>query len=612
MKVCKVCDAEYPDDAVHCAADGTALVGSGAFPGSLVGQTVDGRFLVLRQLGEGAMGTVYAATQLSVHREVALKVLRRHLVADEESVRRFLREARAATRLRSPHTVTVHDFGRTDDGLLYLAMELVQGRGLDVLVAREAPLSEARASAIIIQVCEALTEAHGCGIVHRDLKPENIAVGSMGGQRDFVKVLDFGIARFLGPVDGHRVTETGVVVGTPSHMSPEQTRGYALDGRSDIYSLGVILYELLTGELPFVARTTMDLLLAKLEREPPSLLDPARRAARAGGEAPGPLGISEAMDDLVRRMMARDAADRPSNAQAVIAELRHIREASRGAGAALAPSDAATRREPPQALQTEVVTRRAGGLGSPAGLAETEVAPASLAETQVGQAGVATQVAPASVPTQVGPTVAGDGTRWRLLTVLGIGALILAVLLALPRSDGGDATAGGGPGAPVDAARARAQEQPVPPNADEPADEPARAITSPAEPAASEVAAASRAGEGGTADAPGSAAPASAASSPTQPVDVTIVSVPPGATVRDAEGSPLGSTPLVLSATPGAPPRHVVVALDGYVEAPLDVHFDAAHETRVPLQKLAVPDHRERPPRRDPPQRLVNDPSELK
>jgi serine/threonine protein kinase len=257
------------------------------------------------------MGAIYKAEQLSLAKDVALKVLHRHLLKDPTLTRRFHREARAASRINHPNCITIIDFGQTDDGHLYIAMEYIDGLDLAEVLYREHPFSYARILHILKQVCMALDEAHALGVIHRDLKPENIMLTSRRMEPDFVKVLDFGIAKITDPK--HKKGETfetiaGVVCGTPEYMSPEQARGQLLDARSDLYSLGAILYQLLTDQLPFDGSSPMEVVTKHLT-EPvpnPTLVIP---------------GIHPEMSRLTQQLMAKKAEHRPESAQALLDEL---------------------------------------------------------------------------------------------------------------------------------------------------------------------------------------------------------------------------------------------------------------------------------------------------
>ncbi len=232
---------------------------------------IAGQFRVLEKIGSGGMGAVYKAEQPEMRRFVAIKILHSRYLARQDLVTRFKREARAMSHLSHPNTARVFLYGQLDDGACYFVMEYLEGRNLAQTVRREGPMEPMRAINIMIQTCGALEEAHRGGIVHRDLKPENIFLTTQGGIADFPKVLDFGLAkvseRQMRP-GSLILTQEGMVFGTPEFMSPEQARGETLDGRSDIYSLGIILYEMLTGKLPFEAGQPMEYIQKHIKEKP--------------------------------------------------------------------------------------------------------------------------------------------------------------------------------------------------------------------------------------------------------------------------------------------------------------------------------------------------------
>ena len=236
-----------------------------------VGKQVAGQFRILQRIGSGGMGAVYKAEQPDMNRFVAVKILHSKYLSRADLVSRFRREARAMSHLSHPNTARVFLYGQLDDGACYFVMEYLDGRNLAQLVRADGPMDPERALNVMIQVCGALEEAHQSGIVHRDLKPENIFLTMQGGISDYPKVLDFGLAkvteRQMRP-GSLILTQEGMVFGTPEFMSPEQARGEPLDGRSDIYSLGIILYELLTGKLPFDAKQPMDFINMHINEQP--------------------------------------------------------------------------------------------------------------------------------------------------------------------------------------------------------------------------------------------------------------------------------------------------------------------------------------------------------
>ncbi|HSZ82931.1 MAG TPA: serine/threonine-protein kinase, partial [Polyangia bacterium] len=213
------------------------------------GRVIEGRYRILRVLGEGGMGTVYAGEHVEIGKGVAVKILHPQFSRQQDLVERFRREARAASRIGHPNIIDVNDFGTTEDGCAYFVMEQLDGIDLADVLSHERRLEPARACQITIQICRALEAAHAAGVIHRDLKPENIFLVARDGRADFVKVLDFGIARSIGQ-DTRRLTNPGVAMGTPEYMAPEQALGGLADRRSDIYSVGALLYEMVTGQPP--------------------------------------------------------------------------------------------------------------------------------------------------------------------------------------------------------------------------------------------------------------------------------------------------------------------------------------------------------------------------
>ncbi|MBV9211764.1 MAG: protein kinase, partial [Acidobacteria bacterium] len=280
MLHCPTCGRHYADDLKECPQDGTPLqadatVATERGKDPLIGLTLDDKYRLDERLGEGGMGTVYRGTHLLIDRPVAVKVLNSRFVEDGAAQERFRREARAAGRLRHTNAVAVTDFGRTADGLFYIVMELLEGRSLRDVLAREAPLDTARAVALMLQISAAVAAAHEEGVIHRDLKPGNIFVVQRPHAPTIIKVLDFGIAKLASEagdgMDQKPLTQTGVMIGTPRYMSPEQCDGAELTPAADVYSLGIILYEMLTGTTPFTGPTPLSVALkhsSELPRAP--------------------------------------------------------------------------------------------------------------------------------------------------------------------------------------------------------------------------------------------------------------------------------------------------------------------------------------------------------
>ena len=264
MRLCHQCGASIEDAARFCSACGAPCdeVGGTGASDPLIGRVVGGSYLLQEVVGVGGMGRVYKAEQSTLGRTVAVKVIHPHLLGDEQTVARFYQEARASSRLNHPNSVSIIDFGRTDDGILYLAMEFLSGKDLALVMHEQGPLAPERICRILTNTLDALGEAHELGIVHRDLKPENIILRPLRSGEDLVKVVDFGLATIVGKESS--ITKPGLVCGTPDYMSPEQGRGDSVDGRGDLYALGVVLFELLTGHLPYIDDTPTRVVLRHL------------------------------------------------------------------------------------------------------------------------------------------------------------------------------------------------------------------------------------------------------------------------------------------------------------------------------------------------------------
>ena len=281
-------------------------------PSDLIGEQLFGEYTITSLLGEGAIGAVYQARHNTIGKDIAIKVLHERSARDEETVQRFEREALAISMLNHPNIIRVLIFGRSDEGLLYLAMEHVEGVPLRQFLTAEG-LDEIQAIHIFTQLCSALQEAHDMGIIHRDLKPENILLTEEREEDNVVKILDFGMAKLLDTneeIKKQKLSKSGVVYGTPGYVSPEQAQALELDHRSDIYSLGCILYETLAGVRPYVAKSAAQMLAAHVHEEPRPLSEVA------SGE------VSLPMQRIIARAMAKDPDDRFQNARTMLHALR--------------------------------------------------------------------------------------------------------------------------------------------------------------------------------------------------------------------------------------------------------------------------------------------------
>ncbi len=295
MKTCPVCGKEYPDDTKFCAADGSTLRAKSP-TADLVGQVIADRYAIVKKLGEGGMGAVYRGEHVKMGRLSAIKVMNPAMAADPEAISRFNREALNASKISHPNVCQIYDFGETPDGIIYLAMEYIDGSTLTDIIEKEGALPPVRAVRILKQSADALAAAHDLAIVHRDLKPDNIMIMRGRDGADVVKVVDFGIAKAVaGDEAGQKVTKTGLVVGTPEYMSPEQLSGDKLDGRSDIYSLGLVFYRMLTGVLPFQADSAQETMIKRLTDEPLPL-------AAARPDITFPAALQAVLDKALARM----------------------------------------------------------------------------------------------------------------------------------------------------------------------------------------------------------------------------------------------------------------------------------------------------------------------
>jgi tRNA A-37 threonylcarbamoyl transferase component Bud32 len=311
---CEACGTANIDGARFCAKCGALMPVEEEGPDPLVGQLIGGRYRVTGVLGEGGMGKVYVGEQQmgSTIRKVAIKTLHQHLSKDPSVLARFHRECGTVAQLEHPNTIKFFDFGSTQDGTLYIAMEFVAGRPLSEVIEKEGPLSPERVVKIMRQVCGVLDEAHLQGVIHRDLKPENIVLTNRAGETDFVKVLDFGIAARTESTDTQKeqkLTQQGMVLGTPPYMSPEQFTGKALDARSDIYSLAVMTYEMLTGKLPFEADTPWQWATQHMTAQPIPFEVSAPTA-----------NIPEAMKAAILKGLAKNRDDRQPTARDFFAD----------------------------------------------------------------------------------------------------------------------------------------------------------------------------------------------------------------------------------------------------------------------------------------------------
>ncbi len=310
IKLCPTCKGEYAGGELFCPVDATRLLTASQLGGArrdpndpLIGALLAQRYEIIRLIGEGGMGLVYEGLHIGIDKQVAIKVLRDDLSRRPDVVERFRQEAKSASRIGHEHIVDVSDFGETVFGSSYFVMEYLEGEDLADVLARKGVLKPERVVNIAVQCCKALGVTHEKHIVHRDMKPENIFLTTREGVKDFVKIVDFGIAMMsdieTDGAPGRKLTKTGMIFGTPEYMSPEQASGKALDHRVDIYAMGVIMFECLAGRVPFVGDTFMGILTKHLFEEPARIKDINPNT-----------DVSPELETVIRKAMAKEASQR--------------------------------------------------------------------------------------------------------------------------------------------------------------------------------------------------------------------------------------------------------------------------------------------------------------
>src|SRR5580700_10125349 len=300
-----------------------AISKSTGAPDPLIGRVINDRFKINALIARGGMGKVYRAEQAPLGRVCAIKVLNPNYAGDQdpEFHKRFFLEASIASKLTHPNTVTIFDYGRTEDDIYYMAMEYLEGHTLHRAIREASHFPEERAAHIARQICRALREAHSLGVIHRDLKPANIFLVEHGDETDFVKVLDFGLVKNVsGDGKGEDLTQTGLFMGSPKYMAPEQIRGDKVDARTDIYALGIIMYEMITGKVPFDRPNSVNILMAHVNEEAPSLR-----------EMNPQVDVSPALEEAIARCMAKDPDVRFRSMDEVLAALKRLSGGGLGA-----------------------------------------------------------------------------------------------------------------------------------------------------------------------------------------------------------------------------------------------------------------------------------------
>jgi serine/threonine-protein kinase len=335
-RLCPECDAQS-EGAVCPKCGARTFFEAESDPGvdPLLGRVLDERYRIETRIGRGGMGTVYKAVQIAMSRVVAVKVMNPELARNSEAVKRFHREARAATAFDHPHAIRLIDFGQAATRELFMVMEFLDGRSLSKVLKDEAPFPVARAAKVAGEIAKALEAAHGVGLVHRDMKPDNVFLLDVAGDNDFVKVLDFGIAKFVAGSGDSTMTRTGLIVGTPHFMAPEQAKpGTPLTPAVDVYALGIMLYATLVGRHPYKGDTPLDALMSHVNEPVPEL--------------PAGVAVPDDLRALVPRMLAKEPGDRPTAAEvASLLERVRLLELAKALGASVpVPAERAPDRKP--------------------------------------------------------------------------------------------------------------------------------------------------------------------------------------------------------------------------------------------------------------------------
>jgi serine/threonine-protein kinase len=435
---CPQCNTSVDPSQKFCPSCGTTL-GSGstdqgtpadAGPDPMIGQTLGGKYKVLRLLGEGGMGAVYEGEQTlgTTKRKVAVKTLHPHLSRDEKIKARFEREVGTIAELEHPNTIQVYDFGTTPEGILYIVMEFLQGKSLADQLEKEGPMQPDRVSRIMEQITGSLAEAHGRGIVHRDLKPDNVVLVERAGKKDFVKVLDFGIAKRSKEEDKNeqKLTQQGMVLGTPPYMSPEQFTGKPIDSRSDIYSLAVMGYEMLTGKLPFKADTAWEWATQHMTQNPIPIESMAE-----GMRAPEP------MRNAIRKALSKSPDDRFQTVSDFQDAFSGAKPVQMGTGTGAMAQVSSPGRQKTEMGAPIDVSAAFGPSGS-GGAYGAGPAPAAPAYTPA--AGNMAMPTPAGIPAPppMGGAQGGKNNKGLLLGIIGVVgvASVIAIVFALKGSGG--------------------------------------------------------------------------------------------------------------------------------------------------------------------------------
>ncbi len=545
---------------------------------NLVGLSLAGRYKLVKMIGQGGMGSVYQATDTQMsNRVVAVKVLAPHLVSDEKQVLRFEQEARAANQLRHPNTISVIDFGQSD-GHIFMVIEFLTGDTLTNLL-RKGRLDLWRSLYMMRQICKSLAEAHSKGIIHRDLKPDNIFVCEIYGEKDFIKVIDFGIAKFL-EAGGQELTQAGKMFGTPRYLSPEQAQGLPLTAGSDLYALGVILFEMVSGRPPFVAEDPIAVAIKHVQEQPPSFKEVAPE-----------IHVPPEVDTLVFKLLAKKPAQRYQSAEELLEAIDAVMSGQGGRNPSgqfaqvanmtpsrpktIPPTSSGQQRRgtipPPSLENADVEATRAldaadfnlggGGGGEaaptmamdnvqhlmPGANERTQALDVDSAKAAMAAAGIGKAKTGARANDKKAKDSTGGAQKFLILALIVVAVGAVAVATFMPKSD------------PPERAPQVAVAQPAAPEPEPPKPiEPEKKVAEPVKPV-----------------------------EPAKPLEhkVTIHSTPEGASVT-LDDLPVGKTPYVLNLKPGGPNHKATFKLDDYEDYKLDIA--AANVVAAGLTELKV------------------------
>ncbi len=391
MKICPLCEKEFGDEIQNCPDDFADLMPLITDP--LIGSVIEDRYRITDVIGVGSMGVVYRAVQEAVSREVAIKVLPKELASNRQAVKRFHHEAKAASRLNHPHIITVYDFGIAAGGQPFIAMELLDGTTMDKYLLERKRLELFEALPIIQQMCEAIGEAHNQGLIHRDIKPANIALVERAGRKNHVIILDFGIAKGTERMNDPDSTAPGVVFGSPVYMSPERFLGQSGDVRSDVYSLAVVIFQMLSGVVPFKSTDLINLISSHVIAAPPSVASVTCEAT-----------IPAAMEQVLQRALSKSPSDRP---QSMMEFWEEIHRACKPRSAPTAVTDSARPIDPTGNASTHDVFKRLEGL-----LSDTPPGPANLGAAAVIEGAAAVADSPNLAPTPAADIGSSHAGMW--------------------------------------------------------------------------------------------------------------------------------------------------------------------------------------------------------